>query len=164
MIKVIVMDIDGTLTDGSIIYGENGLESKPFSVKDGLILSALPKLGIKAVLITGRNSGAARRRADELGCVIFQNVLNKQSKLQEYLAENNISLESAAYIGDDLNDYQAMKICGFKACPADAAEEIRAICGYVSPFAGGHGAVRDICGCILKAEGRYSEFLNTFGI
>jgi len=84
--------------------------------------------------------------------------------LKTLFSERNIEPGQCAYIGDDLNDYAAMKLCGFKACPADAVVEIRELCDYVSPYSGGYGAVRDICEYILKQEGKYNELLAFYGV
>ena len=163
-IVLLVMDIDGTLTDGAIFYGSDGAEYKVFSAKDGLILKVLPLLGLQALFLTGRSSDAVRERAAELDCGLLDNVQNKSEILRAYLCDNHIDLESVAYIGDDLNDYAAMRLCGFKACPADAVAAIRELCDYVSPYDGGHGAVRDICEHILKQNEKYDAFLNLFGM
>ena len=164
MIKLLVLDVDGTLTDGSIVYGSNGMEIKAFSSKDGLMLKNLHLLDISIVLITGRESEAVAHRAADIGAAAFQGVLDKAGALKTILLECGVERENCAYIGDDLNDYSAMMMCGFRACPADAVAEVRAVCDYVSPCSGGHGAVRDICEFMLKREGRYDEYLAIFGV
>jgi 3-deoxy-D-manno-octulosonate 8-phosphate phosphatase (KDO 8-P phosphatase) len=117
------------------------------------------------MILTGRISGAVQNRAEDLHIsAVFQGVNNKAGTLTGYLAEEGIDFAEVAYIGDDLNDYAAMHLCGFKACPADAAAEIRGLCDYVSPVGGGYGAVRDICEHILHIEGKYTEVLNFFGV
>jgi len=163
-IKLIIMDVDGTLTDGSIYYDSNGIEIKAFTTRDGAILKPMNNLGIKVVFLTGRSSEAVTKRADDLEAIAIQGIDNKLLMLQELLANHKINNIEVAYIGDDLNDYTAMKICGFKACPSDAVAEIKAICDYVSPFPGGHGAVRDVCECILKKLGKYADFLAHYGV
>ena len=161
--KLLILDVDGTLTDGAIYYGSNSTEIKGFNVKDGLILKVLPRLGIAVMLLTGRESEAVNRRASELGATVKQNIDDKLSVVREVTIERGVEPMHCAYIGDDLNDYGAMRPCGFKACPADAADEIREICDYVSPYGGGHGAVRDICEYMLRQVGKYDEFLSLFG-
>ena len=163
-IKIIILDVDGTLTDGCVYYGDNSIEIKAFDIKDGLILANLPRLGINIIFLTGRESEAVRRRAAELGATAVQGISDKQTVLHDLLSEHCISPEKVAYIGDDLNDYAAMKTCGFKACPSDAAAEIKAICDYISPFTGGNGAVRDICEHMLRKTGKYNEFSAQYGI
>jgi len=157
-IKLFIIDVDGTLTDSSIYYGDNNIEIKAFSAKDGAVLKHLPKVGINSIFLTGRESEAVNRRAAELGVDVVQNISDKKTSLQELLSERGVLLENTAYIGDDLNDYAAMKICGFKACPADAADEIKSICDYISPNNGGHDAVRDIIEHILKRHGQWNDF------
>ena len=160
MIDHIIFDVDGTLTDGGVIYSANGVESKQFNIKDGLILSALPSLGFTTIFLTGRNSEETTRRAKELKVTsVLQDISNKAEVLQRYLMENNLSERQFAYVGDDLNDYTAMKLCTFKACPADAALEVQKLCDYVSTKNGGHGAVRDICEFLLRKQGQYDQFI-----
>jgi 3-deoxy-D-manno-octulosonate 8-phosphate phosphatase (KDO 8-P phosphatase) len=165
VIKLIVLDVDGTLTDGGITHHSSSDESKTFSSKDGLILKELYKLDIATLILTGRDSQVVEARGIYLKITdIIQGVSDKTAILQSYLIEHTILLEEVAYIGDDLNDYAAMKLCGFKACPSDATATIKTICDYVSPFLGGHGAVRDICEHLLQRIDRYDEFLRLFGI
>ena len=163
-IDMIILDVDGTLTDCTIFYSDNNIETKAFSAKDGAILGPLNHLGIEIVFLTGRKSEAVARRARDLNAEAIQGVAVKAPVLGELLAKRNVNPKHCAYIGDDLNDYAAMKMCGFKACPSDAAEEIRDLCDYVSPYRGGHGAVRDICEHILKQTGKYDDFLNHYGV
>jgi 3-deoxy-D-manno-octulosonate 8-phosphate phosphatase (KDO 8-P phosphatase) len=164
-VKLLIIDVDGTLTDGVVAYNSEKVESKNFSIKDGLILKVLPKIKISVIFLTGRISKLVEKRGNELDVsCILQGISDKKNALLSYIAEHKIDLENVSYIGDDLNDYAAMKLCGFKACPADAATEIREICDYVSSFNGGQGAVRDICEYILKQNGKYETFLNLFGI
>jgi 3-deoxy-D-manno-octulosonate 8-phosphate phosphatase (KDO 8-P phosphatase) len=158
-IKQLVIDVDGTLTDGNIIYGDDASEIKAFSVKDGLMLKLLPKLNIEVLLLTGRSSEAVKRRANELNCSLIMSAEKKHKILHDYFTTNGLSWDSTAYIGDDLNDYTAMLPCMFRACPVDAVVEIRDICHYVSPNAGGKGAVRDICEILLKRYGLWECFL-----
>lgn len=161
-IKLLIVDVDGTLTDGTIYYGDDNVEIKGFNIKDGAAIKPLRQLGIHVVFLTGRTSKAVMRRADDLNAIAIQGVGDKQSVLNELFREYNIEPARCAYIGDDLNDFCAMKMCGFKACPADATNEIREICDYISPYKGGHGAVRDICEYFLKHDGKYEEFVNIY--
>jgi len=163
-ISILVIDVDGTLTDSNVCYGDNNIELKTFSTKDGAVLKPLSQLGIALIFLTGRKSQAVKRRAADLGAVTIQDVNDKASTLKALFSERNIEPEQCAYIGDDLNDYAAMKLCGFKACPVDAVVEIRELCDYVSPYSGGHGAVRDICEHILRQEGIYGKLLEYYGI
>jgi len=165
MIDHIIFDVDGTLTDGGIIISSNGVESKQFQAKDGLLVRQMPNLGFKTMIITGRDSELTVIRAKDLRISeIFQGVTDKVPVLQEYLEKHGVSGQRFAYIGDDLNDYAVMQLCGFKACPADATREIRELCDYVSPVKAGKGAVRDICEFLLRRQGKYEEMLALFGI
>ena len=161
----IVFDVDGTLTDGGIILSSDGTEIKRFDVKDGLVIGALPTLGFTTMFLTGRNSELTRLRAAELKInIVLQNVSNKYAVLKKYIDDNNLSWNQFAYIGDDINDYEAMKPCAFKACPSDAVEEIRIICDHVSAYRGGHGAARDICKYLLKQQRQYNDFVSLYGL
>ena len=152
LIKLLVLDVDGTMTDGRIYIGCDGEMMKAFCVKDGYaIAEMLPKNGITPIIITGRQSKIVENRAKELGIKqVYQGIKDKPILLKKIAEEQEISFAEVAYIGDDLNDYDAMMLCEFKACPADAAPKVREFCDYVSPNKGGHGAVRDICEFILK--------------
>ena len=163
MIKLIVLDVDGTLTDGTIYYDSDGTEMKAFNVKDGAVLKPLPKLGISVIFITGRESDATIKRAAELGINAIQGVSNKEVVLKEYIKKHRFNQKEILYIGDDINDYAAMKFCGFRACPSDAVNEIRNICDYISPLSGGRGAVRDIIEMILRNNNKWNDLLALYG-
>lgn len=162
MIKLLVCDVDGTLTDGSLYFGNDRFEMKAFSVKDGAVLKPLHQLGIEVIFLTGRKSEAVTRRAQDLQVTAIQNIADKATEIQKIFASRGVRPEETAYLGDDINDYGAMKQCGFKACPADAAAEIKAICDYVSPYPGGHGAARDICEKLLKDLGLWEKLLGIY--
>ena len=126
MIRLLVLDVDGTLTDGGIYYDSTGNELKKFGVKDGAGLVLARTAGIRVMICTGRECEAVRRRAADLKITdIYQNVPHKADFLQNFFAENGYAREEIAYCGDDLNDLAAMALCGFVACPADAAPEVR---------------------------------------
>ena len=158
-----IMDVDGTLTSGKIIYSSQD-EYKTFDVKDGLIIKSLSKLGAKIVLLTGRKSEAVEKRANELNAIAIQGINDKLTELKKILSKKGINECNTVYIGDDLNDYEAMIICGYKASPFNAVNEIKLICDYVSPYDGGSGAVRDICERYLREINKYSDFLDLFHI
>ena len=152
MIKLFVMDVDGTLTDGSIYIGANGEIMKSFNVKDGYgIAQILPKVGIIPVIITGRESEIVKRRACELGITNFyQGVSDKLGLLKEIVFEKNISPEEIAYIGDDLNDLECIEFCGATACPADAVADVMREVDYICASNGGKGAVREFIEHLLE--------------
>ena len=145
MIKFIVLDVDGTLTDGGIYYGSDGTEYKRFCVQDGAGILAAEKTGVEFAILTARESPIVFQRAKDLKIRhVYQNVWNKKEKLKELMQEQNLSSESIAYFGDDTIDLEAMSLCSFVACPNNACKEVKAISSYISPYEGGHSAVRDI--------------------
>ena len=151
-IRYLVMDVDGTLTDGKIHMSAGGELFKSFDIKDGLgIHDLLPRYGITPVIITGRVSEILLKRCSDLGIKdIYQGIGDKVAVLDKYFLSVGISAECMAYIGDDLNDLEAMKKCGLKGCPSDAAREIKSICDFISVKKGGDGAVRDFIEFIIK--------------
>lgn len=158
MVKLLFMDVDGTLTDGKIYMGNNGEVCKAFDIKDGCgIHDILPRHNIIPVIITARSSQIVSNRCIELGIVhLYQGIQNKCQKMIEIsetydivFNEDNI-LPHTAYIGDDIPDLQCMKIAQYKGCPSDAVEEIKAIADFVSDKTGGHGAVRDFIEWLIK--------------
>lgn len=148
-IKLFVMDVDGTLTDGKIYMGENGEVCKAFNIKDGYgIHDILIPSGIIPVIITGRQSKIVENRCRELGITeIHQGVKDKVEKLREVVCKYGEELKNVAYIGDDLNDMPSMEAVkeagGFVGCPADAVREVKEFSDYVASGDGGNGAVRE---------------------
>lgn len=145
MIKLLVMDVDGTLTDGHIYMSVQGETMKAFDVKDGYAIAhMLPRLGIEPVILTGRRSRIVERRAEELGIRrLYQGVTDKAARLEALFQEIGADPEEVAYIGDDFNDLPAIRLCGVTACPADAVEAVRTQVHYVCTAPGGRGAVRE---------------------
>lgn len=153
-IKLIVLDVDGTLTDGGIYYDSQGNEMKRFDVKDGLGILVARKAGLQFAIITGRASPMVECRAKELGIEhLLQGVQKKHPALLELAKDCGLSLEEIGYIGDDLNDLQCMEAVGFRACPCDAAAAVKAICSYIASVPGGHGAVRENLEYLLTQRG-----------
>lgn len=154
MIELIVLDVDGTLTDGKIIYTDNGDEIKHFDVKDGLaVASWTKKFNKKAAIITGRESRLIKRRAKDLGITyLYQGVDNKDEILRQILDKENLSWENVAAIGDDLNDYKMLKKASLSFCPNDAVEPVKELVNIVCSKNGGNGAVREMIEYILKLE------------
>jgi len=154
-IKYLVMDVDGTLTDGKIYMGENGESCKVFHVKDGYgIHDVLPKYGITPIIITGRNSKILERRCMELGISrLYQGISDKEDILEKVLHEMGGTYSEVAYIGDDLNDYACMNKVrcngGIVGCPADAIKKIIQVSDFVALRAGGNGAVREFIEYII---------------
>ena len=153
-IKMLVMDVDGTLTDGCIYIGPDGESMKAFHVQDGYaIAQILPKLGIVPVIITGRSSRIVEKRAGELKIAhLHQGISDKLSKLKEIAVELGAAANEIAYIGDDLNDMDCIHYCGFTACPADAVSEVLETVDYVCKREGGRGAVREFINRICMGD------------
>jgi 3-deoxy-D-manno-octulosonate 8-phosphate phosphatase (KDO 8-P phosphatase) len=164
MIKLIVLDVDGTLTDGKIIYTENGSEIKNFDVKDGLAISSWTKnLNRKAAIITGRKSKLVKRRAEELGIqYIYQGIHDKNIILNEICTKEKIKLDEVAVIGDDLNDMKMINIAGISFSPKDATEYVKNNVNHICTKNGGDGAVREMIEILCKNDNIYKEFINTW--
>lgn len=153
-IKVFVMDVDGTMTDGKIYMGAGGEAFKAFNIKDGYgIHEILPEHGVTTVILTGRTSEIVTNRAKELEIdYVLQNVKDKGSAIEDLAEKLGCGVSSFAYIGDDIIDISAMKLCRVTGCPFDAAKEVKEISDYVSPVKGGDGAVRDFIEWLLEKE------------
>ena len=155
-VEYLVMDVDGTLTDGKIYMGPDGEAMKAFDIKDGYgIHDMLIPSGIQPVIITGRTSTIVERRCKELGIdFLFQGVKDKVARLQSFLVEQNGEMSEVAYIGDDLNDLECIKIVrnegGLTGSPYNAAREVRHAVNYKCKAKGGEGAVREFIEYILK--------------
>ena len=162
-VKMLILDVDGVLTDGSIAVGDNGELFKTFNVRDGLGITLAQKLGIKTAIITGRESKMLAYRARELKInAFYQNKKNKVPAYRELLAEYQLKDEDVAYIGDDLFDLAVMKRVGFPATVADATEEAKSVSILISDFAGGKGAFRQIIEFILKAQEKWQAVIDSY--
>jgi len=150
-IKLLVMDVDGTLTDGKINMGVDGELFKAFDIKDGYAINELlPVNGIVPVIITGRSSKIVENRARELHIKeLYQGKHDKLETLKEVMRKYDCSKENVAYIGDDILDMCCMKESGYVGCPADAVEEVKRMADFISPHFGGRGAVRDFVEWLL---------------
>lgn len=144
-IKLLVMDVDGTLTDGKINMGPDGELFKSFNIKDGYAINEmLPAHGIVPAIITGRTSRIVENRARELHVTeLYQGKHDKLDTLKALMSKYNCSKENVAYIGDDVLDIVCMRECGLVGCPADACRQVKQIAGFVSSLKGGEGAVRE---------------------
>lgn len=152
-IKVIVLDVDGTLTDGGVYIDSNGVETKKFNIKDGGGIALATRAGYEFMILTGRNSYCVEKRAQELKIkYLYQGVDNKIDVLESFMKENSLKPENVVYMGDDFNDLDCMKLVGFVACPADAMQCVKEIADFISEHNGGFGAVRDLCEMLLKVE------------
>lgn len=154
-VRLLVMDVDGTLTDGAMFYGPDGEVMKRFSTRDGMGITLLHRAAIATAIITSENSPIVQARARKLG---VQHVIlgchDKSTALQDLSASLTIPLEHIAYIGDDVNDMHAMRRCGSSACPADAVDAVKNTAHVVCASTGGNGAVREYAEMILRAQNK----------
>ena len=163
MISLLVLDVDGCLSDGKITYSSSGEELKSFDVKDGLAIASWIKMGLDVAIITGRESEIVKKRAKELGIkYLFQGVKDKLKKLDEIKNELNISYENIAGIGDDLNDYKMLQKIGLSCTPQNGVEDIVDIVDIVLKNRGGEGAVREMIEIILDKDGLKKRFLEVW--
>jgi len=164
LIELLVFDIDGTLSDGQIVYSNKGDELKAFSVKDGLAISTwTKKLGKKAAIITGRDSLIVKKRAEDLGIqYLYQGIHNKDEILEEILKKENLTWKNVAAIGDDLNDYKMLKKAKLSFAPNDAVSIIKELVNVVCDAKGGQGAGREMIEYICKQDDLEEEFLNAW--
>ena len=150
-IRLLVMDVDGVMTDGKITYTSDGQELKSFNIKDGLGIKRAQASGIETAIITGRTSPMVERRARELGIAhLVQGREDKLAALSDLVDQMKLSLDQVAYIGDDLPDLTAMESVKLGACPADAATEVKSKADWVSAQAGGDGCVRELCDLLVS--------------
>lgn len=162
-VKLLVLDVDGVLTDGRIIYTDSGEQIKQFTSRDGLGLRLLMDNGILVGIITGRISGALTHRCRNLGIdLIFDGIYNKAEALDRMARKTGIDPSAMAFMGDDLIDLPAMARAGVAIAVADAVDEVKARADIVTRASGGHGAVREICDAILKAAGLWENALKPF--
>lgn len=164
-IEYFVIDVDGTMTDAGIYYDEKGNEFKKFSTKDAVGFFVAKELGIKIIVLTGRECRATTRRMEELKVdYLYQGVKNKVTFLNDFMEKNNISKHQVAYIGDDLNDLRPMSMAGYICCPCDACQEVKRIADYVSSIDGGKGAVADSIRHILEQSNEWNKtVMNMYG-
>jgi 3-deoxy-D-manno-octulosonate 8-phosphate phosphatase (KDO 8-P phosphatase) len=150
-IKLMVLDVDGTMTDGGIYIDSNQVEIKKFNIKDGAGILLAQSVGIDFMILTGRSSKCVEKRAEELQIkYVVQGIHRKVDYLKGFCTKNNLSSENIAYIGDDLNDLPAMHYAGISVCPLDAADEVRAYCDIVLSKKGGDGVIRAFIEMVLK--------------
>ena len=163
-IKLAVFDVDGVLTDGRIMLMSDQREVKTFHVHDGLGLKALKEGGVEIAIISARQSVVVNQRMQELGIVrVFQGERDKGSRMLKLLELIKLKPEQVAFMGDDLQDWPAMKQVGVKITVPNGAAELRERCDYTTALAGGMGAVREVAELILKAQNRWQDVLNVFG-
>ncbi|MBN1631657.1 MAG: HAD hydrolase family protein [Thermoleophilia bacterium] len=162
-VELIVFDVDGVLTQGDIIYTDQGVEAKAFDVKDGLGLRVASEAGLALAIMTGRSSRVVERRARDLHISdILQRVGDKAAALRTLVEDKGIPLARVCFMGDDLNDREAMKMAGVSIAPADAVEEIREVADLVTDAPGGRGAARQAVRAILSAQDRWQSAVEAY--
>ncbi len=159
-IKLMLFDVDGVLTDGGIIYNENGKETKVFNVKDGLGIRLLMKADIQVGIVTGRSSEALKHRCQNLGItLVYEGVRDKGALLDQIVEATGFRSEEIAFVGDDLPDLPIMRKVGFSVAVADAHECVIEEADMVTRAKGGAGSVREVCEKILKSQGCWEKLM-----
>lgn len=164
-VKLLALDVDGTLTDGGLIFEADGAEMKRFHTQDGLGIVLARDVGLETAILTGRDSAIVRYRAAELGIprhLVLQGVHNKVEALRRIATMSNIQLDEMAFMGDDLNDLPAMNAVAAGLAPANAVPFVRAAAAWVSTRNGGEGAVREAIEQVLLARGLYEEAIRRY--
>jgi 3-deoxy-D-manno-octulosonate 8-phosphate phosphatase (KDO 8-P phosphatase) len=153
-IRLLLLDVDGVLTDGRLYYSDEGVESKTFNTKDGLGIRLVQQAEVSTGIITARQSRLVARRAEELGMAhIRQGAGNKLDEFKAVLSETGLKPYQVCYMGDDLIDLSLLTRVGLAACPVDAVEGVKEVCHFISRYPGGGGAVRETCDLIVQAKG-----------
>ncbi len=162
-IELLLLDVDGVLTDGGIIYNDDGSETKMFNVKDGLGLKLVMKAGIKVGIVTGRKSAALDHRCRDLGIrYTFEGIQDKAKILEKIAKQTGVAPEHTAYIGDDLPDLSLMRWVKLSIAVADAHQTVLENADWTTSAAGGCGAVREVCEVLLKTRGIWDKITANF--
>ena len=163
VIKLLVLDVDGVLTDGGLVMHDDGTESKVFNSLDGHGIKMCQRAGVKVAIISGRPSLTTNQRAKQLGIEIcLTDCLDKLPRLMEVLEQEKLSLANVAYIGDDLPDLPVIREVGFGVAVANAVDEVRREADFVTTRSGGTGAVREVIEYILKNSGRWHQVMKRY--
>jgi 3-deoxy-D-manno-octulosonate 8-phosphate phosphatase (KDO 8-P phosphatase) len=164
LIKLVIFDVDGVLTDGRLYFNNQGEETKAFYSRDGLGIKMLLLAGIEVAIITGRQSTIVARRAAELGIKhVYQGQPNKVAAFYDCIQTVNVTTEQVAFMGDDINDLAVMKLVGFSIVPPNATLETQASAHWVTTAHGGEGAARELCDLILKTQNKWHDVLKFYG-
>ncbi len=162
-IKLLLLDVDGVLTDAGIIYTDSGEQIKKFNAKDGLGIKLLIKAGVDVGIITGLRSKTLEHRCQKLGIsLLFAGIKNKSKVLDAIVSQTGIPPENMVFVGDDIIDLPVMKRVGVSFCVADGHDDVKRHCDRVTKLKGGCGAVREVCESILKAKGLWNNILNKY--
>ena len=164
LIKAVVFDVDGVLSPSTIPMGSDGVPRRMANIKDGYALQLAVKCGLKLAIITGAATEAVRIRYGALGITdIFTGAGHKAPVMEEWMRKQGLEAENVAYVGDDVPDFEPMRMVGLRVAPADAAWDIRQIANYISPVNGGYGVARDLLEQILRAKGLWVLDEKAFG-
>jgi len=162
-IKLLILDVDGVMTDGRIIFDSNGVESKFFNVKDGHGIKMAQRAGIEIGIISGRQSQVVANRAAELGIVhVYQKAIDKLVPYLDILEKTGLDDSRVAFMGDDVIDIPVLRRVGFAAAPADAVEEVLPHVHFVTKSRGGWGAVREVCDLLIKGQGAWETITTRY--
>lgn len=162
-IRLLALDVDGVLTDGTLYIAAGGELCKGFNAKDGLGISCAVRHGIEVAIVTGRKSEIIHRRAEELGIkYLYEGIKDKYAAVEKLRSDLKLSRQEIAYMGDDLNDLPAFKAAGVSFAPADAAAEVVQAADFVTGACGGKGAVREVTEMLLKASGVWQEAVASY--
>ncbi len=160
-VTTFIFDVDGVLTDGSVYVTDEGLQLRKFNIKDGYALQLAVKRGYHVCAISGASTEAIRKRLNHLGIKdVFLGTVNKVATFYTYIAERHIDATNVVYMGDDVPDLHLLRLVGLPVCPADAVEDIKTVCTYVSPLSGGLGCARDIIEKVMRVQGTWGEELS----
>lgn len=163
-IRLVMTDVDGVLTDGGVYYGRDGEVMKQFNIRDGMGVERLRAAGVEVGIITGEKSESVTRRAEKLGIqIVYLFAKDKPAVIREVIEQHGYAAGEIAYIGDDLNDLEAMRLVGLSAAPDDAFVTVRNDAHYVCRQSGGHGAFREFAELIIEAQGKVAEQMTTIG-
>ena len=163
-IKAFVFDVDGVLSPSTIPLSESGVPTRMVNIKDGYALQLAIKHGYRIAIITGADSQAIRVRFEGLGITdIYLKASQKIPILKDWMTRNNLQSEEVVYVGDDIPDIEAMKAVGLAVAPADAADDVKEIAGYISPVNGGYGVGRDVVEQVMRTNGDWMSSAKAFG-
>lgn len=157
-VKLLIVDVDGVLTDGRIIYNNFGNEIKNFDVQDGLGMALVRRAGMKCIILTAKGGGAVKKRAKVLKLDgLYENFHYKIEALDKICSKYKVEHEEICFVGDDIIDAPLLKRVGLSVCPPNASEDIKHLAHLVTDNRGGHGAVREVCELLLKAQDKWKE-------
>jgi 3-deoxy-D-manno-octulosonate 8-phosphate phosphatase (KDO 8-P phosphatase) len=162
-IKLLLLDVDGVLTDGTVIVQSDGSESKPFAIRDGIALVWAQRAGLRVGILSARNSPTTTHRAAQLGItLIYQGVASKADAYERILIDEQLTDAEVAYMGDDIVDLAVLARVGLATAPADAVAEVRSRVDWVSGSGGGRGAVRELVEMVLRAQNRWDGIVSSY--